>query len=132
TANTPLAAQSITDALLARYGQFEVTSQQSKLITGGPKTKAYHVCMNEGEFALPLRVMHDGKETIVEPGECALIDAKSIKLAASGELNRNMTLIGTRGNVRTADSLRKYTTKVQAREVPAPSPEEAEVMGAVH
>lgn len=120
----PLAAQSASDLLLWRYGQFEMSDDAQKLILGRSATKAYHVCMENDEHAVPLRVRHDQKETIVQPGECKLIEASRIRLATVGKLDDGMTLIGTRKNVPRVEDLKKYTTEVQvARQAPVGRPE---------
>lgn len=125
----PLAAQSLTDLLLQRYGQFEMGRQGPKVIVGRAATKAYHVCMDNGQYALPLKVSHDGKETIVNPGECQLIEASRIKLATLGKLDAGATLIGTRKNVERTEDLKQYTTEVQvARESAAPAPGAAQLV----
>lgn len=119
----PLAAQSVSDALLERNGQFEMGDSRPKLIVSRSATKTYHVCMDAGARAVPLSVRHDTKETIVQPGECKLIEASRIKLATVGKLDDRMTLIGTRKTVRRANDLKKYTMEVQiAGQAPVESP----------
>ena len=132
TYSGPLAAQSASELLLRQYGQFEIDDDGQKLILGRSVTKAYHVCMESGERAVPLKVRHDEKETIVQPGECKLIEASRIKLATVGKLADGMTLIGTRKNVPRVEDLKKYTTEVQvARQAPVPRPEDEQVASVV-
>lgn len=128
----PLAAQSASDSLLRRYGQFEMGDDGQKLILGRSVTKAFHVCMQNGEHAVPLRVRHDGKETVVQPGECKFIEASRIKLATVGKLDEGMTLIGTRKSVPRIEDLKKFTTEVQvARQAPVGRPEDEQLAGVV-
>ena len=51
--------------------------------------------MEEGRGAASLKVTYDGKEAIVAPGECQLIEATKIKLASAARLQEGMTLIGS-------------------------------------
>ena len=61
----------------------------------GAAIKGYRVCMDDEPEAVPLKVTHDGKETLVAPGECQLIEANTIKLASASRLHDGMTLIGS-------------------------------------
>ncbi len=83
------------DALLASIGQFQLDNGESKTVQRSAAVKAYRVCMDEGYKAVPLQVTHDGKVTVVAPGECQLIEANKIKLASAAPLARGMTLIGS-------------------------------------
>lgn len=84
-----------TDTLLARQGQFQLDSGETKAVLRGAAVRGYRVCMEEDPQAVPLKVIHDGKETLVEPGDCQLIEATKIKLASAGRLHEGMTLIGS-------------------------------------
>ena len=67
-AAAPVAQADPTDALLARVGKFQLDNGETKIVKRGSATKAYRVCMEEGRGAVPLKVIYEGKETIVEPG----------------------------------------------------------------
>jgi hypothetical protein len=92
---SPLAPADTTDALLASQGQFQLDNGETKAVIRGAAVKGYRVCMDEDPDAVPLKVTHDGQETIVEPGECQLIEATKIKLASASRLHEGMTLIGS-------------------------------------
>jgi len=87
-----------SDALLARVGQFQLDNGESKTMRGRSTIKAYRVCMEEGQGAVPLKVTYDGAEAFVAPGECQLIEATKIKLASAARLPEGMTLIGSVGS----------------------------------
>ncbi len=89
-----------TDALLARVGQFQLDNGETKTMLGRPTIKAYNVCMEEGRGAVSLKVTYDGKEAVVAPGECQLIEATRIKLASATRVQDGMTLIGNVGSRR--------------------------------
>jgi len=108
TAWSPLAPADTTDALLASQGQFQLDNGETKAVIRGAAVKGYRVCMDEEPEAVPLKVLHDGKETIVEPGECQLIEATRIKLASASKLHEGMTLIGSFN----PDSRKSYHTDV--------------------
>ena len=111
-----LAAQSAADTLLARSGRFQLDNREVKTLIGHSRTRAYHVCMQAGPLAVPLKVMHDSTETIVQPGECQLIATTKIKLAAASKLDRGMILIGSRKNV-SGENLKKYEVVVAGERV---------------
>lgn len=111
-AGSPAAQADNLDALLARGRQFELNNGKIKTLAWGSEIKRYRVCMDEGPGVVPLKVTHDGNETIVEPGECQLIEARKIKLASAFRLEDGMTLIGTFN----PGSKRKYHTSVSLAE----------------
>lgn len=90
------AAADAADRFLARYGVLLVNDGESKSLSRGPELKTYRVCMTEEPDAVPLKILHDGKETIVEPGACRLIEARNIRIASTGKLGRGMSLIARR------------------------------------
>jgi len=94
-AAAPLTQADSTDGLLARIGKFQLDNGESKTVKRGSATKAYRICMDEGDGAVPLKVTYEGQEAIVEPGECRLIEATKIRLASAGRLPKGMTLIGS-------------------------------------
>jgi len=94
-AAAPVAQADTTDGLLARIGKFQLDNGETKTVKRGSATRAYRVCMDEGRGAVPLKVTYEGKEAIVEPGECRLIEAAKIRLASAARLPAGMTLIGS-------------------------------------
>lgn len=103
---SPAARADSLDLLLARGGQFELNNGKTKTLTGGSEIKRYRVCMDEGPGAVPLKVTYDGNETIIEPGECQLIEGRKIKLATASRLTNDMTLIASFHNSK------RYSTSV--------------------
>ena len=102
----PLAMSEPTDPLLASIGQFQLDDSETKLLMRGAAIKAYRICMDEAQHAVPLKVMYDGQEAIIEPGECRLIEAAKIKLASAQPLHEGMTLIGSFGPPRSGKTYR--------------------------
>lgn len=92
---SPAARADSLDLLLARGGQFELNNGKTKTLAGGSEIKRYRVCMDEGPGAVPLKVTYDLNETIIEPGECQLIEGRKIKLATASRLTNDMTLIAS-------------------------------------
>jgi hypothetical protein len=76
--------------------EFVLDERGLKTLKRGAHTKAFRVCMTESEDAVPLKVLHDGLETIVDPGECSYFEATKIRIAGAKQLNGDTLLVGQR------------------------------------
>lgn len=75
-------------------GNFEV-GNGDMLVVGHHRTdRAYQVCVRNARHVVPLKVIHDGKETTVMKGDCENFDAKSISITPAKKLPRDMALSG--------------------------------------
>ncbi len=90
------AEKSAVDQMLNRNHMFGLDNGEWKSLTRGPEAKTYRICMTKGEDAAALKVMHDGRQTIVQPGECHLIEAIKIKVASASRLSDGRMLVGSR------------------------------------
>lgn len=90
------------DRLLPRRSQFQLANGDTIGVKHEAATAGYRICMDDAPHAVPLKVKYDGKEAIVAPGECRLIEAKAIRLSSAGRLPDGMALIG-RFNSTTSD-----------------------------
>jgi hypothetical protein len=104
----PVAQADSNDGLLAQYRMFQLENDDVQTVIRGQKTRAYRVCVAESRGAVPLKVSHAAGETIVAPGECQLIEASKIKMAAVGNMPEGMTMIGRFNN----SSARQYRTTI--------------------
>ncbi len=107
----PVAQADSNDGLLAHYRMFQLENNDVQTVSRGPSTKAYRVCVEDSRGAVPLRVSHSEGETIVEPGDCQLIETSKIKMAAVGKLPEGMTMIG-RFNNNSSDDAKKFSTSI--------------------
>ena len=109
-AGLPVVHADSNDGLLAQYRMFQLDNNDVQTVSRGKQTKAYRVCVEEGRGAVPLKVSHSEGETIVEPGECQLIETNKIKMAAVGNMPEGMTMIGRfNGN---SSNAKKYSTSI--------------------
>jgi len=104
------AVQADEDSLLRMSGRFKVDNGEVKVVKRRQAERTYRVCMDEGAAAVPLRVVHDGLETVVVPGECTVITASKIALAAHQQLPEGYNLIGR--FVPAGVSRKSYTTEI--------------------
>lgn len=107
-AGLPAAQADSNDGLLAHYRMFRLENDDVQIVNRSKKTKAYRVCVDASEGAVPLKVSHGEQETIVDPGDCQLVEASKIKLAAVGSMPDDMEMIG-RFN---SSSAKKYSTSI--------------------
>jgi hypothetical protein len=107
-AGLPLAHADSNDGLLAQYRMFQLENDDVQTVIRGQTTKAYRVCVEDTRHAVPLRVSHGTGETLVAPGECQLIEASKIKMAAVGRMPDGVTMIGRFNN----SSAKKYSTAI--------------------
>ena len=113
-AGLPSALADSNDGLLANYRMFQLENDDVQVVNRSAKIKAYRVCVEDGRGAVPLKVSHGAAETVVEPGDCQLIETNRIKLAAVGQIPEGMTMIGRFKNSATA---KKYSTSISVARV---------------
>lgn len=89
-----VASADTADRLLPRRSQFQLANGDTIGVKRDAGTKGYRICMEDARHAVPLLVKFDGKEAIVEPGECRLIEARAIRLSSAARLRNGMTLFG--------------------------------------
>lgn len=88
------AAQGPEDAILKPYGMFEVDQGQTKTLAYGKRDRTYRICVTKAPHTVPLKVMFDGKESMVYPGDCTDVEGMHIQIAPGGKLGQDMTLLG--------------------------------------
>jgi hypothetical protein len=97
-AGTPAAMADGIEKRLSPRGQFQLNNGESVGLRRGKLTSVYRICMDDARHSVPLKVKHDGKEDIVQPGECQVIKAKAIRISSAGRLQEGMTLVGRLGD----------------------------------
>ena len=94
-ADPVFADKSAVDQMFNRNHMFGLENGDWKVLNRGPEAKTYRICTTKGDTA-SLKVVHDGQLTVVEPGECHLIEAKKIKVASASKLRDGLMLVGSR------------------------------------
>ena len=107
-AGLPPAHADSNDGLLAQYRMFQLENDDVQTVIRGQTTKAYRVCVEDSRHAVPLKVSYGAEEIVVAPGECQLIEASKIKMAAVGRMPDGVTMIGRFNN----SSAKKYSTAI--------------------
>ncbi len=90
------AETSAVDQMLNRNHMFGLENGDWKVLNRGPGAKTYRICVTKEDDAAPLKVVHDGLQTVVQPGECHLIEAMKIKVASASRLSDGRMLVGSR------------------------------------
>jgi len=78
----------------APRSQFQLDDGDSIALKADDTTTGYRICMDDGRFAVPLKVRYEGKTLVVAPGECRVIESKSIRLSSASRLGQGIALIG--------------------------------------
>lgn len=95
-AGPAFAEKSAVDQMLNRNHMFGLENGDWKVLNRGTGVKTYRICVTQEEDAASLKVVHDGRQTIVQPGECHLIEATKIKVASATRLGDGTMLVGSR------------------------------------
>jgi len=74
--------------------QFQLDDGDSIALKADDTTSGYRICMDEGRYAVPLKVRYEGQTLVVAPGECRVIESKSIRLSSATRLGQGIALIG--------------------------------------
>lgn len=92
---TALAQNIQSDPVLSAYGQFAILDGQTKTLAHGKHDRHYRICVRNVRASVPLRVTHDGLETMVHPGDCADVEGMRIAISPGATLGRDMELLGS-------------------------------------
>ena len=82
------------DQAPAAPAQFQLDDGDSIALNADEATTGYRICMDEGRYAVPLKVRYEGQTLVVAPGECRVIESKSIRLSSAARLGQGIALIG--------------------------------------
>ena len=80
-------------------GEFVLGNDDDKTIVNAKTDKHYRICAGRGskyerKEQIPIKVVHDGKTTIVNPGDCADVEGKEITVKPGGKLEEDFILDG--------------------------------------
>ena len=87
-------AQGFDEPLLAAYGQFEIEPGQTKTLAHGKHDRAYRICVRSTNHSVPLKVLYDGQESMVFPGDCTDVEGMHVQIQPGEKLNPGMALFG--------------------------------------
>jgi hypothetical protein len=93
-----------TDRLLARSGQFQLDNGETITVKRAAATQGYRICMDDTPHAVPLKVAYDDKEVIVAPGECRVVESRSVRLSSAARLHDGIALVGRFNGITTQDA----------------------------
>lgn len=82
-------------------GEMVLTGTEVKEIYEGKRAQQFHVCVKAQKEAAPIKLMHDGQETVVDPGDCRDVTARKIDAAPARELTGSEHIVATFHRVRT-------------------------------
>lgn len=89
-----VAAQTFDDSILSAYGEFEIDNGQTKTLAHTKHDRDYRICVHKGADNVPLKIMHDGMESMVYPGDCADVEGMVIQATPGKKLEQGVVIIG--------------------------------------
>lgn len=110
-------APSLADRQLPRDSTSWISNGQTRTVTLRPDQKAVRICVNDAKNVVALKVVGDGKSTIVERGECVFLEARTISLTAATKLRANMAMDVVRTSSDGTDAKPKYRTDLTLAQV---------------
>jgi hypothetical protein len=86
-----------TDKLKAAVtpGEFVLTGSEVKTIHSGKSAREYRVCVKAEKDSAPMKVMADGKEETLQPGDCKAVSGKKIVAAPAQTLTGSAHIVAT-------------------------------------
>lgn len=88
------AGPSIDDELLRMQGEFELGNGDKVLVHAGHKPASYRVCVKDVPGVVPLKVIVDGKDSVVGDGTCENVTGKHIDVTPAVIMKGDEVLIG--------------------------------------
>lgn len=92
----PLQAQTVAEEFIYypseadEYFFFEETD--IKKVASFNSDKMVRVCVDNSEHLVPLKVIHDERSSLIQPGDCLRFEAKEVYLEPARELSANWVL----------------------------------------
>jgi len=76
-------------------GELVLTGSEVKNIHEGKEAKEYRVCVKTETQAAPMRVMYDGQEVALKPGDCTEVSGKKIDVTPEHALTGKAHIVAT-------------------------------------
>lgn len=90
-------ASETTDKMKAALtpGEFMLTGSEVKKLHEDKQEKEYRVCVKNEKDSSSMKVMYDGKEAVLRPGDCMDITGKKIAATPEHALTGDAHIVGT-------------------------------------
>lgn len=76
-------------------GELVLTGSEVKKMHEGKEAKEYRICVKTEKDAAPMKVMYDGQETVLKPGECKDVSGKKIDAMPEHALTGSAHIVAT-------------------------------------
>jgi hypothetical protein len=87
-------SMNLDDELLHMSGEFALGNGETQSIVNNKAEGHYRICVRQARQPVELNVKHDGQETVINAGNCADFEAKSIEVSPVGKLAKDTILLG--------------------------------------
>ena len=92
-ADTPAVVDKMKAAVTP--GEIVFTGSEVKRIHEGKEAKEYRVCVKTARDAAPLRLLYDGQQAILKPGDCKDVVGKNIDATPAQALTGSAHIVAT-------------------------------------
>lgn len=92
-ADTPAVVDKMKAAVTP--GEIALTGSEVKRIHEGKEAKEYRVCVKTEKEAAPMKLMYDGQEAIIKPGDCKDVAGKTIEATPAHALTGSAHIVAT-------------------------------------
>ncbi len=82
-----------TDTVLWTPGRLTIENGQPQTLTQTKADESHRVCLAPGHDNVALKVLDDGNDSILVPGECATFEGRSVRVAAAQPIPKDSSLV---------------------------------------
>lgn len=76
-------------------GEFMLTGSEVKKIHSGKEAREYRICVKAEKESAPMKVIADGKDTTLQPGDCKNVTGKKIEATPAQPLTGSAYIVAT-------------------------------------
>ena len=75
-------------------GEFIIGNARPKGIAHNKTDQRYRICVTRTDLNIPVKVLHDGQQSMVAPGDCADFEAMNLEVAAGSNVPEDAIVLG--------------------------------------
>lgn len=91
-----------TERLYQEPGEFTVNSNADVEVVNFKSPRDVRLCLPDTRHVVPLEIEYDDRKTVLQPGNCTVVEAKEVAISTAGDLKDGWALHGTFETVRRA------------------------------
>lgn len=88
------------ERLYQEPGEFTVNSNTDVEVVNFKSPRDVRLCLPDARHVVALEIEYDKKKTVLQPGNCTIVEAKEVAISTAGDLKDGWNLHGTFETVR--------------------------------